>query len=57
MEHHQILPFLSMCGMVTIFLIGELGIRDQQNGLHVNYFYAIGPGRNSASQNQDNWVK
>jgi DNA replicative helicase MCM subunit Mcm2 (Cdc46/Mcm family) len=32
MEHHNILRFLFLRGLITILLIGGLGVEDQQNG-------------------------
>jgi len=48
MEHHGILRFLFVCGLKKIFLVGGLGVEDQQNGLsevavslHVIFFACL----------------
>ena len=34
MEHHHSLHFLFMRGFTVIFVVGGLGVKDQQSGLH-----------------------
>jgi len=34
-EHHQILRFIFVINMKTIFLVGGLGVEDKQNSLPV----------------------
>lgn len=54
MKHHQILLFLFMHGFTAIFLVSELGVKLQQNGLckspiilSVRYFWLAAPKRKS----------
>jgi hypothetical protein len=34
MEHHRILHFLFVHGLTIIFLVSEMGVRNQQNSAH-----------------------
>jgi hypothetical protein len=57
-KHHQILVFLFMHGLTANFLVGELGVKLQQNGLckspiilSVIYFWVAAPIRKSTIHN------
>jgi Na+/H+ antiporter NhaB len=50
MEHHNILRFLFVCGLITVLLVGILGVEYQQNGfcavsvsILVTYFSGVAP--------------
>jgi len=64
MEHHNILRFLFVCGLEKVFLVGGLGVEDQQNGLievalslHFMSFRALGVKRkqNKPSVDKENF--
>jgi hypothetical protein len=46
MEHHQILRFILVVKLKTVFLVGGLDVEDKLNGLRVIYFYGAELRRN-----------
>ena len=57
MEHHKILRFLFLSGVITILLVGGLGVGDKQNGFRevsisglLTYFCGVAPKGNYRSK-------
>jgi len=63
-ENHHILHFLPVRGLETIFLVGGLGVEEQQNSrrevpilLHVISFWEFRPKGKLSDQNHEHFTK